>query len=111
MTEIAAGELVVVRDEDWLVRSVRTTEQGETAVEVTGVSELVHDRDAVSYDSLDDIRRLDPRAAIPVFDETPAFRRSRLWLESVLRRSRIPGPGVRPRSGCRPAQSLLGATR
>jgi len=90
MTEIASGELVVVRDEDWLVRSVRTTEQGETAVEVTGVSELVHDRDAVFYDSLDDIRRLDPRAAIPVFDETPAFRRSRLWLESVLRRSPIP---------------------
>ena len=91
MTDVAAGEVVVVRDEEWLVRSVRTGAGGETALEVTGVSELVRDQDAVFYDSLEDeIRRLDPRAARPRFDESPGFRRSRLWLESVLRRSPVP---------------------
>ena len=33
---------------------------------------------------------VDPRSAEPVFDERPAFRGSRLWLESVLRRSPVP---------------------
>ena len=90
MSDFAAAELVVVRDEEWLVRSVRTTGQDETRLEVTGVSELVRDQHAVFYDTLDRIRRVDPRSAEPVFDATPAFRRSRLWLESVLRRSPVP---------------------
>jgi superfamily II DNA or RNA helicase len=90
VSDIAAGELVIVRDEEWLVRSVRTTTGDETRLEVTGVSELVRDENAVFYDSLDRIDRLDPRGAEPVFDETPAFRRSRLWLESVLRRTSVP---------------------
>jgi superfamily II DNA or RNA helicase len=91
VSDIAAGEIVVVRDEEWLVRSVRTTAQDETRLEVTGVSELVRDQNAVFYDSLEhEIQRVDPRAAEPVFDETPGFRRSRLWLESVLRRSPVP---------------------
>lgn len=90
MTDIAAGELVVVRNEDWLVRSVRTTAQHETRIEVTGVSELVRDQNAVFYDSLDDVQRLDPRQATPIFDDTPGFRRSRLWIEAVLRRSPVP---------------------
>lgn len=90
MTSVSAGELVVVRDEEWLVRSVRQTAGDGVRLEVTGVSELVRDQNAVFYSGLDDIERLDPRAATLVFDETPAFRRSRLWLESVLRRSPVP---------------------
>jgi superfamily II DNA or RNA helicase len=90
VSDIAVGELVVVRDEEWLVRSVRTIGQDETRLEVTGVSELVRDQNAVFYDTLDRVERVDPRSATPVFDETPAFRRSRLWLESVLRRSPVP---------------------
>jgi superfamily II DNA or RNA helicase len=90
MSDIAAGEIVVARDEEWLVRSVRTTGQNETKLEVTGVSELVRDQNAVFYDTLDRIERVDPRTAEPVFDETPGFRQSRLWLESILRRSPVP---------------------
>ena len=38
MAEVAAGERIVVRDEEWLVRTVRNTERDGVRVEVTGVS-------------------------------------------------------------------------
>ncbi len=38
MSEVAAGERIVVRDEEWLVRTVRNTERDGVRVEVTGVS-------------------------------------------------------------------------
>ena len=55
MSDIAAGEIVVVRDEAWLVRSVHTTAQKDTRLEVSGVSELVRDQNAVFYDTLDSV--------------------------------------------------------
>lgn len=38
MADIAAGERVVVRDEEWLVRAVRNTKSDGARVEVTGVT-------------------------------------------------------------------------
>ncbi|MEP9394534.1 DEAD/DEAH box helicase [Gordonia sp. VNK1] len=97
MADIAAGERVIVRDEEWLVRSVRATELDGTRVEVTGVSELVRDQDAVFFDhpDLDTIDRLDPRQGQLVADVSPGFRRTRLWLESVRRSSPVPAADTR----------------
>lgn len=95
MVNIAAGERVIVRDEEWLVRSVRTTEHDGARVEVTGVSELVRDQSAVFFGSLDTIDRLDPRDGKLVLDESTGFRRSRLWLESVQRSSPVPASDTR----------------
>ena len=95
MAEIAAGERVVVRDEEWLVRTVRNTERDGARVEVTGVSELVRNQDAVFFDSLDTIDRLDPRDGRLVLDDSAGFRRSRLWLESVRRSSPVPASETR----------------
>ncbi|WP_431839950.1 DEAD/DEAH box helicase [Gordonia hongkongensis] len=97
MADIAAGERVIVRDEEWLVRAVRTTEFDGTRVEVTGVSELVRDQDAVFFDhpELDSIDRLDPKDGRLVADTSPGFRRTRLWLESVRRGSPIPTADTR----------------
>ncbi len=97
MADIAAGERVIVRDEEWLVRSVRTTELDGTRVEATGVSELVRDQDAVFFDhpDLDTIDRLDPRQGRLVADVSPGFRRTRLWLESVRRGSPVPAADTR----------------
>lgn len=88
--DIAAGAQIVVRDEEWIVRSVRRTEQDGLRVDASGASELVRDQDAVFFSALDDIDVLDPRATRLVADETPAFRKSRLWLESLLRQSATP---------------------
>ncbi|WP_232715215.1 DEAD/DEAH box helicase [Gordonia metallireducens] len=97
MADIAAGERVIIRDEEWLVRAVRSTEYDGTRIEVTGVSELVRDQDAVFFDhpDLDRIDRLDPRDGRLVVDTSPEFRRTRLWLESVRRGSPVPASDTR----------------
>ncbi len=99
--DIAAGAQVEIRDEEWLVRTVRRTERDGLRLEVTGASELVRDQDAVFYTALDRVDVLDPRATRLVLDETPSFRRSRLWLESLLRQSPTPSSDVRVVSGHR----------
>ena len=95
MSDIAAGERIVVRDEEWLVRAVRNTERDGVRVEVTGVSSLVRDQDAVFFGSLDTIDRLDPKDGTLVADDSAGFRRSRLWLESVRRGSPVPASETR----------------
>ncbi|WP_007023731.1 DEAD/DEAH box helicase [Saccharomonospora iraqiensis] len=88
--DIAVGSQIVVRDEQWLVRSVRRTEHDGLRIEAGGASELVRDQDAVFYTALDDVAVLDPRRTELVPDDSPGFRGSRLWLESLLRQSPTP---------------------
>ncbi|GHF48219.1 DEAD/DEAH box helicase [Streptomyces griseosporeus] len=85
-----AGALVVVRDEEWLVRSSMPTAEDGTRIEVTGVSEFVRDQEAVFFSGLDRIELLDPGATRLVMDDSPNYRRSRLFLEAVLRRTALP---------------------
>lgn len=86
---IAPGSVVVVRDEEWLVRETEETADG-LLVHVQGLTELVRDTRACFYRSLDDIRPLDPAAAQVVADDSPRYRRSRVWLESMFRRTPLP---------------------
>ncbi|MCA1677376.1 MAG: helicase, partial [Actinobacteria bacterium] len=99
--DIAAGAQVEIRDEEWLVRSVRRTERDGLRLEVTGASELVRDQDAVFFTELDAVTVLDPRKTCLVADDTPSFRRSRLWLESLLRQSPTPSSDTRVVAGHR----------
>ncbi|WP_255951950.1 DEAD/DEAH box helicase [Streptomyces odontomachi] len=85
-----AGAQVLVRDEEWLIRSsVPTTDDG-TRLDVVGVSEFVRDQEAVFFSGLDRIELLDPRDTRLVPDDSPNYRRSRLFLEAVLRRTALP---------------------
>lgn len=88
--DIAVGAQIIVRDEQWLVRSVRPTQQDGLRIEASGASELVRDQDAVFFTALDTIEVLDPHKTQLVADDTSGFRRSRLWLESLLRQSTTP---------------------
>lgn len=85
----APGSVVVVRDEEWLVTSVTDTVDG-ALLNVYGLSELVRDTTATFYESLDKIEVLDPREARVIADDSPGYRRSRLWVESTLRKSALP---------------------
>ena len=86
----APGSIVAVRDEEWLVTSSERLPAGPWKVRCTGVSELVRDTDATFLTDLDDIARLDPEDAMLVVDDSPGFRRTRLWLEAVLRKTPVP---------------------
>ncbi|GAB3606750.1 DEAD/DEAH box helicase [Conyzicola nivalis] len=85
----APGSVVVVRDEEWLVTSVTDTVDG-ILLNVYGLSELVRDTTATFYESLDTIEVLDPREARVIADDSPGYRRSRLWVDSTLRKSALP---------------------
>ncbi|WP_079038221.1 DEAD/DEAH box helicase [Streptomyces sp. NBRC 110028] len=85
-----AGAQVLVRDEEWLVRSSAPTTDDGTKLEVVGVSEFVRDQEAVFFSGLDRIELLDPRDTQLVRDDSPNYRRSRLFLEAVLRRTALP---------------------
>jgi len=84
--------VVIVRDEEWLVTGVEQTSDGRL-LRCQGLSELVRDTTASFYEGLDDIEALDPAAAIVVPDESPHYRRSRLWLEATLRKTAVPLDG------------------
>jgi len=83
----APGAKIVVRDEEWLVCSVRPSSRGRFAVHVTGTSELVRGKDSIFLSDLDSIEELKPEETELVLDATPRYRKSRLCLDSLLRRS------------------------
>jgi hypothetical protein len=62
---------------------------------------LVRDQDAVFFTELDAVTVFDPRKTRLVADDTPSFRRSRLWLESLLRQSPTPASDTRVVAGHR----------
>ena len=85
----APGVVVVVRDEEWLITQVEET--GDSPViSASGLSELVRGQEAVFYPALDAIEVSDPRQARVRADDSPRYRRSRLWLESMLRKTPVP---------------------
>ncbi|WP_241841626.1 SNF2-related protein [Pseudofrankia sp. BMG5.36] len=91
-TPYAPGARVLIRDEEWLVRGVvRTTHDGYL-VRVIGASEFVRGLEASFFDGpgLDTIEALRPEDTQLVRDDSEKFRRSRLYLEAVLRRTPLP---------------------
>jgi hypothetical protein len=84
---IAAGAQVVVRDEEWLVRSTQHTPADGLLVRCLG---LVRDTEAMFLTNLDRIEPMRPEDTVLVVDDSPQFRRSRLYLEAMLRKTPIP---------------------
>lgn len=84
------GAQILVRDEVWLVRNATRTEHDGARIEAVGASDFVRDQEAVFFDKLDRIELLDPRRTRLVRDDSPNFRRSRLFLEAVLRKTPLP---------------------
>jgi superfamily II DNA or RNA helicase len=93
LSGIAPGSVVIVRDEEWLVTKVGPTTDGRL-LSCRGLSELVRDTTASFYEGLDAIEALDPAEAVVVPDESPHYRRSRLWLEATMRKTAVPLDGA-----------------
>src|SRR5581483_525411 len=87
VSSLAPGARVVVRDEEWLVRRVEALPHQGYSVHVTGLSELVRHHDAIFLTTLDEVAEMRPEETRLVADDSPFFRRSRLYLESLLRRT------------------------
>ena len=91
---IAPGSVVIVRDEEWLVTGVEQTTDGRL-LRCQGLSELVRDTTASFYEGLDDDRGARSRRRRSWWpDDSPHYRRSRLWLEATLRKTAVPLDGT-----------------
>lgn len=77
-----------VRDEQWVVTGVEQDGDGYL-VHVQGLTELVRDTTATFATVLDKIDTVDPAEATVVADDSPGYRRTRLWLEAMLRKSPV----------------------
>ncbi len=86
-TILAPGSRVIIREEEWLVRSSLPVSTGGYAVRVIGMSELVRNQERSFLTALDEITEMRPEETELVTDDSPRFRRSRLYLESLLRRT------------------------
>ena len=87
--DFAPGAIVEIRDEQWLVSAVEQTADGDLLT-VRGVSELVEGTSAQFYTSIDTVRTHDPAQTKVVADTSSHYARSRLWLESTLRKTSLP---------------------
>ena len=87
VVSFAPGARVVARDEEWMVRSVKPATVGGQAVHLVGLSELVQGRETIFLTALDDIVELKPEDTALVHDDSPQYRRTRLYLDALLRRS------------------------
>ncbi|MFJ9564829.1 hypothetical protein ACIRQQ_32940 [Streptomyces fuscichromogenes] len=88
------GAQILVRDEEWLVKNVTPSRDG-AKIEAVGVSEFIRDEPAVFFTEIERlaghaVRILDPEDTEPVEDPTDHFRRSRLFLEALLRKTPLP---------------------
>lgn len=83
----APGARIVVRDAEWLVRRVDRTSTGGQALSVTGISELVRDKDSIFLTEIDkNIEILNPLDTMLVSDTSSSYQASLLYMESALRR-------------------------
>ncbi|MBZ6132069.1 MULTISPECIES: DEAD/DEAH box helicase [Streptomyces] len=86
-----AGTVIEVRDEEWMVRNSKQVRTGEYLIEAVGASDLVRGQEArFLAPTMDRPRVLRPENTRLVPDGSPHFRRSRLFLEAVLRKTPLP---------------------
>lgn len=86
-SQLAPGARVVIRDAEWVIRRVDNSSDGGQQLTCDGISELIRDKSAIFLTKLDEVRVLDPAKTELVFDPSPGFRDSHLYLESLLRQT------------------------
>lgn len=88
--QYSPGQRLLLRDAEWLLKRVEATPEGETALVVSGISEIVRGREAIflprAEGGPESIKVLDPAKTVLVQDSGQGFLRTRLHLESQLRR-------------------------
>ena len=88
MSIFAPGARVVIRDEEWLVRRVDSSNDGGSLLSCDGVSDLVRGRAVQFLTKLEeDIVILDPAETELVLDASSHFNSTFLYIEALRRRS------------------------
>lgn len=85
MNDYSPGMRIIVRDEEWMVKKVELNSLETQTLHCIGLSPLVKDKKSVFIDELEDIKLIDPIEIKLVTDDSPFFRRSKLYIESQWR--------------------------
>ena len=95
--QLTAGQNVVIRDEEWLIKSIDSDNVGEGKLLICeGVSTLVQGTEGKFHTSIDDdIELLDPGKTRLKADTSSQFLDSRLFIESQLRRTVVNDDKIR----------------
>jgi superfamily II DNA or RNA helicase len=83
--EFSPGMRIIVRDEEWTVKKVESNTLGSQSLHCVGISPLVKDKKSIFITELESIDLVNPAATKLVADDSPFFRKSRLYVESQWR--------------------------
>lgn len=79
------GMRVIIRDEEWVIRKVEKNTLNNRALYCSGISPLVKERDSIFLEDLEDVEIVNPANVRLVADDSPHFRKSQLYIESLWR--------------------------
>ena len=85
MTDYSPGMRVIIRDEEWMIKKVETNSLDRKTIYCIGISPLVKDKEAIFLTDIENIEQVDPAKIKLIIDDSPFFRRSRLFIESKWR--------------------------
>lgn len=85
MIDYSPGMRVIIRDEEWMIKKVESNSLGRKTIFCLGISSLVKDKDAIFLTDIEEIEQLDPSKVELKIDDSPFFKRSRLYIESKWR--------------------------
>lgn len=85
MIDYSPGMRVIIRDEEWMIKKVETNSLDKKTIYCIGISKLVKDKEAIFLADIEDIKQVDPAKLKLVIDDSPFFRKSRLFIESKWR--------------------------
>lgn len=85
MIDFSPGMRVIIRDEEWMVKKVESNSLNRKTIYCVGISKLVKDHQAIFLTDLEDIEPVDPAKVNLIIDDSPFFRKSRLYIESQWR--------------------------
>ena len=84
---LPAGSRVEIRDEEWIIRRCVPMPTGGYEAHVTGTSELVRGHQAVFLTTLDTVQERKPEATVLAPDQSPGYRKAKLYLDALLKRT------------------------
>lgn len=85
MIDFSPGMRVIIRDEEWMIKKVETNSLDRKTIYCIGISKLVKEQDAIFLTDIENIVQVDPSKVRIVIDDSPFFKKSRLYLESQWR--------------------------
>lgn len=90
----APGARAVIRDEEWIIQNADQCNLGGWQLSCIGVSETVRNRHALFLTELEDVTLIDPAKTELIYDDSPTFMASRLFIEARLRQSALQSDSV-----------------